>query len=236
MRRPPPTFQSAPAIAGGRCAPHHGLVGQPVGFNPRPPLLAGDAAPAAGPAGRSPCFNPRPPLLAGDAGPWSWCLHLGLVSIRARHCWRAMRTTPAGAWRGRRFQSAPAIAGGRCLRHGQGLALYRGFNPRPPLLAGDAPGCACCAAAHSGFNPRPPLLAGDASNTNASVVELVVSIRARHCWRAMPYVGSREAGKQTFQSAPAIAGGRCQIGTTGPTLVQMFQSAPAIAGGRCLMT
>ena len=37
-----------------------------------------------------------------------------LVSIRARHCWRAMR------------------------RGDQALGVTRRFNPRPPLLAGDA--------------------------------------------------------------------------------------------------
>ena len=64
-----------------------------------------------------------------------------LVSIRARHCWRAMH-----AIRGVRvypfmFQSAPAIAGGRCT----------------PAQA----------ASHA----------------------VPVSIRARHCWRAMRLVG-----------------------------------------------
>jgi len=61
-------------------------------------------------------FNPRPPLLAGDA----------VTTWGGRYCWQL-------------FQSAPAIAGGRCpqqLRPGV-VVLWR-FNPRPPLLAGDA--------------------------------------------------------------------------------------------------
>ena len=61
------------------------------------------------------------------------------------------------------FQSAPAIAGGRCssrcTRHIRGTC----FNPRPPLLAGDARQCA-----------------------RAELEKYKVSIRARHCWRAMP--------------------------------------------------
>ena len=36
------------------------------------------------------------------------------------------------------------------------------------------------------FNPRPPLLAGDAPCiTRIDVGSMIVSIRARHCWRAM---------------------------------------------------
>ena len=39
------------------------------------------------------------------------------------------------------FQSAPAIAGGRCGRLGAPTWTTSCFNPRPPLLAGDAPRC-----------------------------------------------------------------------------------------------
>jgi len=59
------------------------------------------------------------------------------------------------------FQSAPAIAGGRCVLQGNALLPNAGFNPRPPLLAGDA------------------TLPAPVSR------EALVSIRARHCWRAM---------------------------------------------------
>ena len=62
------------------------------------------------------------------------------VSIRARHCWRAMRVGHGKTYWPQQFQSAPAIAGGRC----------------PRLLF-------------------------------TSVRELSVSIRARHCWRAMRF-------------------------------------------------
>ena len=84
-------------------------------------------------------FNPRPPLLAGESRskplhstPRKVSIHarhcwranrpgrgrryqLQVVSIHARHCWRANRL---GTWpaNGRfRFQSTPAIAGGRIL-------------------------------------------------------------------------------------------------------------------------
>ena len=178
-------FQSAPAIAGGRCADGCRCRRRPRCFNPRPPLLAGDAwrgrVATAAPA----CFNPRPPLLAGDARHAAIDLRLELVSIRARHCWRAMRQDRAHHRRAEKFQSAPAIAGGRCGRRWWRLRWPRGFNPRPPLLAGDA---------------RPPRSARPGS---------MVSIRARHCWRAMPGAGAACTGWCGFQSAPAIAGGRC---------------------------
>ena len=226
-------FQSAPAIAGGRCQRADAFERADDGFNPRPPLLAGDAR--ARPPGRGAArrFNPRPPLLAGDAA-------------------------------------------GRCPG---GRRTCR-FNPRPPLLAGDARGSCCQSPCHPRFNPRPPLLAGDAHVVDAGLVVFVVSIRARHCWRAMPPLPPSPPLPAMFQSAPAIAGGRCtavpsamvaticfnprppllagdaaarwltsrslgvsirarhcwraMLGDRGEArTMRAFQSAPAIAGGRC---
>jgi len=84
------------------------------------------------------------------------------VSIRARHCWRAMPSSQVSPRVSLTFQSAPAIAGGRC-----------------PACAG---GARCCSKR---FNPRPPLLAGDAAVLEGNPAVDEVSIRARHCWRAM---------------------------------------------------
>jgi len=109
------------------------------------------------------------------------------------------------------------------------------FNPRPPLLAGDAHhlgehgvgdgvsirarhcwramhACrrsVCCATPR--FNPRPPLLAGDAAGNPGIPGSLCVSIRARHCWRAMRVLPGAQLYPEWFQSAPAIAGGRCEV-------------------------
>ena len=90
-------------------------------------------------------------------------------------------------------------------------AMERGFNPRPPILAGDASawlkhegwehlfqstpantGGRCSRDGHGiglskSFNPRPPILAGDAA----------VSTRRDSCMRR-------------FQSTPANTGGRCR--------------------------
>ncbi len=60
-----------------------------------------------------------------------------------------------------------------------------------------------------------------------------VSIRARHCWRAMPCVRVSTTALLMFQSAPAIAGGRCLRRVPHTSCRGSFQSAPAIAGGRC---
>ena len=59
-----------------------------------------------------------------------------------------------------KFQSTPAIAGGRtpCQR----IRLQAGQR----------------------FNPRPPLLAGEPAVERKPVPDMSVSIHARHCWRA----------------------------------------------------
>ena len=202
-------FQSAPAIAGGRCVIAGALLESRTRFNPRPPLLAGDA-----PGQRRPRARRE-------------------VSIRARHCWRAMHRWHACHHTLMAFQSAPAIAGGRCLCESCHTSSFNGFNPRPPLLAGDAMRAAKPTRLLGGFNPRPPLLAGDAgavADQGFSEIEFqsapaiaggrcerasgcplvsVVSIRARHCWRAMRAAGHPHCLLFGFQSAPAIAGGRC---------------------------
>ena len=131
------------------------------------------------------------------------------------------------------FQSAPAIAGGRCSAPAGRSTAGRCFNPRPPLLAGDAGDRHTAELRLFGFNPRPPLLAGDARRQRHHVFAGEVSIRARHCWRAMPSWATGSPVKSRFQSAPAIAGGRCHQHLTAEAMRHLFQSAPAIAGGRC---
>jgi len=63
-------------------------------------------------------------------------------------------------------------------------------------------------------------------------VERVVSIRARHCWRAFPKDFDDQLKANKFQSAPAIAGGRFKECKGAYSVINQFQSAPAIAGGR----
>ncbi|MDP2771773.1 MAG: hypothetical protein Q8O81_18305, partial [Giesbergeria sp.] len=63
--------------------------------------------------GGSTGFNPRPPLLAGESARLTNVADVAIVSIRARHCWRANRNQRDHVPILNRFQSAPAIAGGR---------------------------------------------------------------------------------------------------------------------------
>ena len=134
------------------------------------------------------------------------------------------------------------------------------FNPRPPLLAGDAcasPAWGCgaqvsirarhCWRAMPGtagtmispwcFNPRPPLLAGDAIRHLHPAHQGCVSIRARHCWRAMPANCVRFALFSAFQSAPAIAGGRCGRRSSRRPARRCFNPRPPLlAGDACATT
>ncbi len=159
-----------------------------------------------------------------------------IVSIRARHCWRAMPCACWCAWQALRFQSAPAIAGGRCQAEPCEGPRGGSFNPRPPLLAGDAP-CPFLNTARWKVSIRarhcwramPRIL-------RAARYALPVSIRARHCWRAM----RRHAQPAAHRGPVSIRARHCwramrQFACI-HALPPLFQSAPAIAGGRCTLT
>ena len=195
-------LRSTPAITGGRCPSPPSPPLNRACFNPRPPLLAGDAAcqrptsrtwrfqstPAItggrcqSPATRTTSaqgFNPRPPLLAGDAGVAPPLDRGFAVSIHARHYWRAMpvwgNPSPAGTG-----VSIHARHYWRAMRQCFGDAGLSGsFNPRPPLLAGDAPPAWAPSTPFGSFNPRPPLLAGDA-NTEPH------ELHSTHCFNPRP--------------------------------------------------
>ena len=153
-------------------------------------------------------FNPRPPSLAGVACGGRVAGGRLVVSIRARHRWRALRANEANAMAVEMFQSAPAIAGGRCawqsigdslmdvsirarhrwraLRMGRGRHIRRQWFQSAPAIAGGRCRPRCKRPCRpKRFNPRPPSLAGVAT-----------AIKTR-------------AHIKMFQSAPAIAGGRC---------------------------
>ena len=226
-------FQSAPAIAGGRCPCNWRCTASPRWFQSAPAIAGGRCSRMNAQTDAEASFNPRPPLLAGDASPHTGQTNNQTVSIRARHCWRAMQLCSHQKVRDGVFQSAPAIAGGRCVIWALTLFLRKRFNPRPPLLAGDAANEVSEGEIDRCFNPRPPLLAGDAHSTNPRSSRsncfnprppllagdangcqhhcwgAGVSIRARHCWRAMPVPLTPVPDVDVFQSAPAIAGGRC---------------------------
>ena len=62
---------------------------------------------------------------------------------------------------------------------------FKGFNPRPARVPGDALIARFMATFSASFNPRPARVPGDAMGSPARVVHLHVSIRARHVCRAM---------------------------------------------------
>ncbi len=156
-----------------------------------------------------------------------------------------------------RFQSTPAIAGGRTRNMGWTPKGRWCFNPRPPLLAGEptvksdagrsqrvsihARHCwranpalgAAVSAETCGFNPRPPLLAGEPPQFDGMDFEQdAVSIHARHCWRANQR-GHQLPKRQSTVSIHARHCWRANRGHAAPCLLyQPFQSTPAIAGGR----
>ena len=107
------------------------------------------------------------------------------------------------------------------------------FNPRPPILAGDASTPLPLATPASSFNPRPPILAGDAAELIGAGVAWPVSIHARQYWRAMRLRTSAVESWCRFQSTPANTGGRCLGTTPCPSSQMEFQSTPANTGGRC---
>ena len=205
----PYAFQSAPAITGGRSPSATSQAAPGDCFNPRPPSLAGDpgrAGPLVQPHGRfnprppslagdptrfhrrhrpDDRFNPRPPSLAGDPRAGCW-VGPGLgVSIRARHHWRAIRRPARSIASSKKFQSAPAITGGRSPRAGARWRGYRRFQSAPAITGGRSRSRTRGRCLHSCFNPRPPSLAGDPTGAFAEGVIQQVSIRARHHWRAI---------------------------------------------------
>ena len=130
------------------------------------------------------------------------------------------------------FQSTPAIAGGRDFFGRRLVNTCSGFNPRPPLLAGETaawplvntPANVSIHARHC-WRARPPM-------RPSQVIRGLVSIHARHCWRARHTVKLLRCWNQLFQSTPAIAGGRDPIYPGLSRVTCLFQSTPAIAGGR----
>ena len=82
-------------------------------FNPRPPLLAGECVGAPKPgAGKDVSIHARHCWRANAASAAPAALPPE-VSIHARHCWRANEAASSVTGGRLRFQSTPAIAGGR---------------------------------------------------------------------------------------------------------------------------
>ncbi len=106
------------------------------------------------------------------------------------------------------FQSTPTITGGRFCP-GCGAALHRHmFQSTPTITGGRFAGSATGRGGAGGFNPRPPLLAGDSSRHLRIGHLALVSIHAHHYWRAIRRLDIPDLLGLKFQTTPTITGGR----------------------------
>ena len=83
----------------------------------------------------------------------------------------------------------------------------------------------------AGFNPRPPLLAGDPHAGQTPPLRARVSIRARHYWRAIRQPGAGQCSQAGFNPRPPLLAGDL-VSALARSHAALFQSAPAITGGR----
>ncbi len=157
-----PEFQSTPPVAGRRCRSTPPSSRWRTSFNPRLPLLGGDALVYPGETTPNGPFQSTPPVAGRRCSAiQSPAAHQKTVSIHASRCWEAMRAVAAGCCSRLLFQSTPPVAGRRCQS--------RRHRARRPAR----------------FNPRLPLLGGDALDFLEAALLQVVSIHASRCWEAM---------------------------------------------------
>ena len=129
------------------------------------------------------------------------------------------------------------------------------FNPRPSFLAGETPETAHGTPRSSPFQSTPVISGGrNLSGIRVSVL-LVVSIHARHFWRAKQFTGgpplarpvvsiharhfwrAKRAGQrdsvsgQSFQSTPVISGGRNATRLTAVAGSRCFNPRPSFLAG-----
>ncbi len=182
----PRGFQSTPTNTGGRCFSQSALPNLSWLFQSTPTNTGGRCGLGCCRPQGACMFQSTPTNTGGRCLGRENLGALPVVSIHAHQYWRAMLRPWPGASGSACFNPRPPILAGDAKHHPRHYPSPRGFNPRPPILAGDAPdhgcafGCDCC------FNPRPPILAGDARPITCTPVALLVSIHAHQYWRAMP--------------------------------------------------
>ena len=91
---------------------------------------------------------------------------------------------------------------------------------------------ALTAGTSCGFNPLPPLPAGDTTGVHHAGYVYPVSIRSRRCRREIRKAGRRKAANMSFNPLPPLPAGDTRPPMGKASLVGEFQSAPAVAGGR----
>ena len=202
-------------------------------------------------------FNPRPPLLASEPPQYSPQTNAAMVfqstpaitGERARPTSGMQRQTVSFNPRPPLLASEPYLTRSECRRPSS-------FNPRPPLLASEPLLAVVVAFGVGRFNPRPPLLASEpsyrATTQGRQVVSIHarhywrasrcnlridrrsehVSIHARHYWRASPWVFVCNARRRPVSIHARHYWRASRCGTLGWSSPPMFQSTPAITGER----
>jgi len=85
-----------------------------------------------------------------------------------------------------RFQSAPANYGGRIAGDPPSPPVSKTFQSAPANYGGRINAGSAGSALRAGFNPRPPITAGESLMTPDNLQRYLVSIRARQLRRANP--------------------------------------------------
>ena len=183
-------FQSTPVISGGRNIILASYASQIAWFQSTPVISGGRNSTTPPGCSRATSFQSTP-VISGGRNLGGWTLNAkDVVSIHARHFWRAKRSPMRDGWRRKSFQSTPVISGGRNNIKASVRAIPNGFNPRPSFLAGETVRTLHQAhaikfqstpvisggrnaerwmryAEPSSFNPRPSFLAGETSIVQA---------------------------------------------------------------------
>ncbi len=161
--------------------------------------------------------------------------HVGHVSIRARHCWRAMPA--AGCFD--QTHGSVSIRARHCwramLRAWQGWEAAEGVSIRARHCWRAMPGrCTACRRRHPvSIRARHCWRAMRRCGADREASS-EVSIRARHCWRAMPLPSRLVLVMPSgFNPRPPLLAGDATLSVMPSRMMAVFQSAPAIAGGRC---
>ncbi len=179
-------FQSTPPVAGRRCQRDIPRPASEFLFQSTPPV-----------AGRR-CEGEGEGKSRGRS-----------VSIHASRCWEAMHNFDSNEGDETMFQSTPPVAGRRCAARFTEKSKPKSFNPRLPLLGGDAP--------PSSFVPA----------------VITVSIHASRCWEAMRQQVLKRRGERCFNPRLPLLGGDARRSACRALCTRPFQSTPPVAGRRC---
>ena len=276
-------FNPRPPITAGESSAGSSWLMRCTRFNPRPPITAGESIAASDKTAiRHYRFNPRPPITAGESmtsahlqrgcvtfqsAPANYGGRIvdggsnragaGDVSIRARQLRRANRSCYQAAVV--QFQSAPANYGGRISLRG---LRSTGFNPRPPITAGESWLNRQVRSIRAvSIRARQLRRANHVEYGSSAADPLTVSIRARQLRRAnrrgvahpcadavgfnpRPPITAGESHQalarlksrsHCFNPRPPITAGESGLPALYSSIHSMFQSAPANYGGRIVM-